>query len=62
MILLRLRLCLFNLTIALSPRLCARFFCVCLQMLSRIGHVHFGIKPPQEEGLMGMLGQLMGGM
>ncbi|CAM9373565.1 unnamed protein product [Pylaiella littoralis] len=32
------------------------------ELLNRIGDVHFGIKPPQEGGLMGMLGQLMGGM
>ncbi|CAM9200608.1 unnamed protein product [Ectocarpus sp. 12 AP-2014] len=31
-------------------------------LLNRIGDVHFGIKPPQPGGLMGMLGQLMGGM
>eukprot|EP00752_Nemacystus_decipiens_P014330 g12749.t1 len=32
------------------------------ELLDRIGDVHFGIKPPQAGGLMGMLGQLMGGM
>ena len=38
-------------------------FCYCVwQLLDRIGDVHFGIKPPQAGGLMGMLGQLMGGM
>ncbi|CAM9291330.1 unnamed protein product [Scytosiphon promiscuus] len=32
------------------------------ELLNRIGDVQFGIKPPQEGGLMGMLGQLLGGM
>ncbi|CAM9914998.1 unnamed protein product [Ascophyllum nodosum] len=31
-------------------------------ILNRIGEVHLGIKPPAVGGLMGMLGELMGGM